>query len=148
MKYYKPSDNLIKKFIIHAKNRGIEHFIIGLLWFIFWMIIYAISIFIQPELIFIPMLFNLPLACFFLAGIIIETLFVYYSNIDSYYDIIGKIFVLFFTYGLNYYYREFIDQEIKPLNRRLKSRIKEFFMWLFPWLILVSILSQLSYILA
>jgi hypothetical protein len=148
MKYYQTSESLIKKIFIHAKKKGIEHFIIGLLWFIFWMLIYTISVFIQPELIFIPMVFNLPLACFFLAGIILETLVIYYSNIDSYYDIIGKIFVLFFTYGLNYYYREFIDQEIKPLTRRLKSRIKEFFIWLFPWLILVSILSQLSYILA
>lgn len=65
MKYYKPSDSLIKKFFIHAKKQGIRHFIIALLWFIFWMLIYTISVFIQPELIFIPMIFNLPLACFF-----------------------------------------------------------------------------------
>lgn len=148
MKYYKPSDSLLKRFFIDTKNKGIKHFIIGLLWFIFWMMIYAISIFIQPELIFIPMLFNLPLACFFLMGIILETLFVYYSNIESYYDFIGKLFVLFFTYGLNYYYREFIYQEVKPLTKKLNSRTKEFLIWLFPWLVLLSILARLSAILA
>lgn len=148
MKYYQPSDSLIKRFFIDAKKKGIKHFIINLLWFIFWMMIYAITVFIQPELIFIPMVFNLPLACFFLTGIILETLFIYYSNIDSYYDFISKIFVFLFTYGLNYYYREFIYQTVNPLTKRIKSRIVEFFMWLFPWLILVSILSQLSTILA
>lgn len=146
MKYYKSSDNLFKKFFIHAKKTGIRHFIIRLLWFIFWMISYLISIFIQPELIFLPMLFNLPLACFFLMGIMLETLFIYYSNIDSYYDIFGKIFVLVFAYALNYYYREFIYQEVKPLFRKLKSRFKEFWMWLLPWLTLLYIMSRLSVI--
>lgn len=147
MKYYHYSNSLLKKIFIDIKGKGIKHFIIGLLWFIFWMIIYGITVCIQPEFIFIPMVFNLPLACFFLTGIILETLFIYYSNIDYYYDIFGKIFVLVFTYGLNYYYREFIDKGVKPLRKKLKLRIKEFFIWFIPWIILISILSRLSSIL-
>ncbi|BAQ63272.1 hypothetical protein [Geminocystis sp. NIES-3709] len=144
MKSYNLSDNLEKKFFIPSKKIEIKQIIVSILWFIFWMGMYAITAFIQAEFIFVPMIFNLPLASFFCTGIILETLFVYYFNIDPSYDLLGKIIVLLFTYALNYGYRQFIYKEIKPFQRKLKSRVKEFFIWIIPWLIIVFILGALS----
>jgi hypothetical protein len=128
----------------HLEKLSPRNFAISLLWFIFWMIIYAISAFIQPELVFIPMLFNLPLASFFCTGIILETLIIFYFNYDQFYDTIGKLIVLLLTFSINYLYRQVIFREQKSIKPKIKSRIKEFFIWIIPWLIIVSILGQVS----
>ncbi|MBL1211008.1 hypothetical protein [Geminocystis sp. GBBB08] len=134
---------LEKKEFINIKNLFSRNFIISILWFIFWMIIYAISILIQPELIFIPMVLNLPLATFFCTGIILETLVIFIFNIDysQFSDILGKIIVLLFTFTLNYLYRKVIFREQKSIKPKLKSRLKEFFIWILPWLLTIYILS-------
>lgn len=134
---------LDKKEFINIKKLSPRNFTISLLWFIFWMITYAISVFIQPELVFIPMLFNLPLASFFCTGIILETLIIFIFNLDQSYDIIGKLIVLLLTFSLNYLYRQVIFPEQKSIKPKIKSRIKEFFIWIIPWLIIVLILGQI-----
>lgn len=108
------------------------------------MIIYAVSAFIKPELVFVPMLLNLPLASFFCIGIILETIIIFIFNYDQSYDIVGKIIVLLFTFSLNYLYRQVIFKEQKSINPKIKSRIKEFFIWLIPWLIIILILGQIA----
>lgn len=138
------SKQLEKQKFINLKKVSPRNFGISLLWFIFWMIIYAISVFIKPELIFIPMTLNLPLASFFCIGIILETLIIFIFNYDESYDILSKLMVLLFTFSLNYLYRQIIFREEKSINPKIKSRIKEFFIWLIPWLIIIFILGQIS----
>lgn len=144
MKSHNLDSNVETNIIIPSpKNPKINHTIV-LLWFIFWMVMYFISIVIQPELILLPMLLNLPLATFFCLGIIIETLVIYIFNIEPSFDLIGKLLVFLFTYLLNFIYRGYIYREIKPLKRKIISRIKEFFIWIIPWLIMMFILSKLT----
>jgi hypothetical protein len=139
MNYHKVSKQFINLKKVSPRNFGI-----GLLWFIFWMIIYAISVFIKPELIFIPMILNLPLASFFCIGIMLETLIIFIFNYDQSYEILSKLIVLLFTFSLNYLYRQIIFREEKSINPKIKSRIKEFFIWIIPWLIIIFILGQIS----
>ncbi|NCO74397.1 MAG: hypothetical protein GW795_00710 [Cyanobacteria bacterium] len=134
-----------KKELITLKKSKVKIFIISLLWFIFWMLIYAICAFIQPELIFLPMALNLPLASFFCLGIIIESLSIYFFNYDQSYDLIAKLMVILFTYSLNYLYRQVIFKETKSIKLKIKSRIKEFFIWLIPSIIIILIVGKITH---
>lgn len=89
------------------------------------------------------MLFNLPLASFFCIGIILETLALIILNYDQSYDVWGKLIVIILTFVINYCYRQGIVKEQKSIKLRIKSRIKEFFIWLIPWLIIIFILGQI-----
>ncbi|BAQ60993.1 hypothetical protein GM3708_1399 [Geminocystis sp. NIES-3708] len=144
MNCYNLYQKLENKEFINLKKLSPRSFGISLLWFIFWMIIYAVSAFIKPELVFIPMLLNLPLATFFCIGIILETLIIVILNYDQSYDLWGKLIVLLLTFVINYFYRQTIFKEQKSIKSRIKSRVKEFFIWIIPWLIIIFILGQIS----
>lgn len=114
---------------------------ISLLWFLFWMLIYAICVFIQPELVFLPMLLNLPLASFFCLGIILQFLSIFLFQYPESYDILVKIIVFFLTFYANFVYRQILFRDSLYLKKRLKFRLMEFFIWLIPWLIAVIFLG-------
>lgn len=144
MNCYNLYQKLEKKEFINLKKLSPRNFGISLLWFIFWMIVYAISAFIKPELVFIPMLLNLPLATFFCLGIILETLVIVILNYDQSYDLWGKLIALLLVFTINYFYRQAIFKEQKSIKSKIKSRIKEFFIWIIPWFIVIFILGQIS----
>lgn len=112
---------------------------ISLLWFLFWMLIYGICVFIQPELVFLPMLLNLPLASFFCLGIILQFLSIFIFQYPESYDILVKITVFILTFVANFIYRQVIFKDSNYLKKRLKFRLIEFFIWLIPWLIIIII---------
>lgn len=114
---------------------------ISLLWFVFWILIYGLSIFIEPELVFLPMLLNLPLASFFCLGIILQFLSILIFQYPESYDILVKIIVFVLTFSANFIYRQILFKDSPYLKKRLKFRLIEFCIWLIPWLILSILLG-------
>jgi hypothetical protein len=117
-------------------------------WMIVWFILVIICASINPALIIIPIIANLPLVSFYLMGLILirftqlffpETnSYEYYSN-DENIRIISVIFnIIFIPYLLNYIYRYQIFK-----NKKIGFRIKEFFVWLMPFFLLYTVATLL-----
>lgn len=130
----------------HNKFPIIKSLGISLLWFIFWILIYGICVFIQPELVFFPMLLNLPLASFFCLGIILQFLSIFIFQYPESYDVLVKIIVFFLTFSTNFVYRQILFRDSMYLKKRLKFRLIEFFIWLIPWLIIVIFLGGIVHL--
>lgn len=122
--------------IITLKDLGIS-----LLWFVFWFLIYGISVSIRLELVFFPMILNLPLASFFCLGIILQFLSILVFQYHESYDILVKIIVFIITFFVNFIYRQILFKDPPYLQKRLKFRVIEFGIWLIPWLILMILLG-------
>lgn len=114
---------------------------ISLLWFLFWIIVYGICVFIYPELVFVPMLLNLPLASFFCLGIILQFISILVFQYSESYDILVKIIVFILTFISNFTYRQILFKDSPYWKKRLKFRFIEFWIWLIPWLIIVIFLG-------
>jgi len=127
----------------HKKYVTLKKIGISLLWFIFWLLIYGVCVFIQPELVFIPMLLNLPLATFFCIGIILQFLSIFIFHYPESYDVLVKFLVLFFSFSLNFIYRNLIFQNPISLGKIIKFRAIEFLLWLIPWLITILFLGTI-----
>lgn len=66
--------SLIKSKITLTRSLNKNKIINNTLWFLFWVIVYHISMAIGAESIFLPMLLNLPLATFFCLSVILQLL--------------------------------------------------------------------------
>lgn len=117
-------------------------------WMILWFTIFAICENINPSLMIIPMIANLPLISFYLIGLILmgvtqiflQSINYYeYSSSDENIMIISVIFnILLLPYLLNYIYRYQLFK-----NKKIGFRIKEFFVWLIPFFLLYAIVTFL-----
>lgn len=117
-------------------------------WMIVWFIIVIICLGINPALIIVPIIANLPLVSFYLIGLMLNgftQLFLREINYYQYYYddenimIISVIFnIIFIPYLLNYIYRYQIFK-----NKKIGFRIKEFFVWLMPFFLLYTVATLL-----
>jgi hypothetical protein len=119
-------------------------------WMILWAVIYGILLNINPPLVFLAIIANLPLFSFFIIGLnlIALTEFILDRNVNSYYydasydRIITISFIVNFfitPYLLNYIYRYILFKN----NRGAGFRIKEFFIWIIPAFLLFFCLNLL-----
>jgi hypothetical protein len=120
-------------------------------WMIFWFTLFIICGNIDSSFIIVPIIANLPLASFYLIGVMLNgftQLFLQETNYYEYYAtdenimIISVIFnIIILPYLLNYIYRYLIFP-----NKKIGFRIKEFFIWLMPFFLLYTIVKFLSLI--
>ncbi|MBL1209464.1 hypothetical protein [Geminocystis sp. GBBB08] len=116
---------------------------------ILWLIFYTICININPSLIILPIIANLPLFSFYLIGlnlIAFTQIFLRETNYYEYYAddknimIMSILFnLLFLPYLLNYIYRYLIFK-----NTTIGFRIKEFFIWIIPTFFFYTMVRILS----
>lgn len=135
--------SLIKSKITLTRGLNKDKIINNILWFISWVIVYHISMAIGAELIFIPMLLNLPLATFFCLGVILQLLSVSILLYPPEYDWIAKLLGWVFTFILYGGYRHIFHPDSPNWKERIISRLWESLFWVFPWLITMTTLGYM-----